>query len=99
MRCYVYLLRSLKDSKFYLGWTTDIRRRLDEHNAGLIRSTKGRRPFELIHFETYLGPVLAKARERVLKRSPRMLHYFKKRARLCSSIPPPRGGGTKEVVG
>lgn len=77
---YVYLLRSIKDGKFYVGWTTDLKRRLEEHNAGLTRSTKSRRPFELIHDETYPSPELAKKRESTLKRCPRILQLFKKRA-------------------
>ena len=77
---YVYLLRRMKDGKFYLGWTTDLKRRLEEHNAGFVRSTKPRRPFELVYYETYPSPELAKKRERTLKRCPRMLHLFKKRA-------------------
>ncbi len=87
---FVYLLRSMKDGKFYLGWTTDLKRRLEEHNAGLTRSTKSRRPFELIHYEAHLSPELAKKRERTLKRCPRMLYLFKKRA---------LNKGAKEVVG
>lgn len=77
---YVYLSRSMKDGKFYVGWTTDLKRRLEDHNAGLVRSTKSRTPFELMHHETYPSPELAKKRERSLKRCPRMLSLFKKRA-------------------
>lgn len=89
---YVYLLRSMKDGKFYLGWTTDLKRRLEEHNNGLTRSTKSRRPFELVDYETYPSPELAKKRERTLKHCPRMLSLFKKRALnkgLRKAAPPP----------
>lgn len=50
---YVYLLRSIKINKFYLGWTTDLKRRLDEHNSGKSYYTKSRGPWELINYETY----------------------------------------------
>ena len=76
---YVYLLRSLKDRKFYLGWTTDLKRRLSEHNKGLNPSTKSRRPFEMVDYEIYPTKELAKNRERSLKKNPNMLACFKRR--------------------
>ena len=85
---YVYLLRSIKDGKFYVGWTTDLKRRLEEHNAGLTRSTKSRTPFELIGYETYSSSELAKKRERTLKHCPRMLSLFKKRTLKKFETPP-----------
>ncbi len=92
---YVYLLRSRKDGKFYLGWATHLKRRLDEHNRGLTRSTKGRGPFQLVYAEAYSTVESAKARERALKRHSNMLACFKKRAGVCSSAPI----GASEVVG
>ncbi len=92
---YVYLMRSLKDKKFYLGSTTNIERRLDAHNNGLNLSTKYRRPFELVYYETFENFQTAKNREYRLKRNSNMFRYFKKRALLCASSPQ----GEKEVVG
>jgi putative endonuclease len=92
---YVYLLKSVKDKNYYLGWTTDLKRRLDEHNRGLVTSTKSRTPFELIGYEIYPNNSLAKMRERKLKHNPNMFYCFKKRARLCSSLSETK----KEVVG
>lgn len=80
VNCFVYLLRSLKDGNFYLGWTTNLERRLNEHNSGMTRSTKSRRPFELLYHETYSTKTEAKNRERTLKRNPNMYKHFKKRA-------------------
>ncbi len=77
---YVYLLRSLKDNGFYLGWTTDLNHRLEVHNTRQVFSTKSRAPFELIHYEIYPSPELAKLRERKLKKNPNMYSYFKKHA-------------------
>ncbi len=76
---YVYLLRSLKDGKFYTGWTVNLKRRFAEHNAGLCAATKRGRPFKLVHYETYPSVEFAKNRERALRHNPRMLHYFKRR--------------------
>jgi putative endonuclease len=44
---YVYILRSARDKKLYVGSTNDIARRLTEHNSGKVDSTRNRRPFGL----------------------------------------------------
>lgn len=63
----VYVLLSLKDGDFYIGYTTDLPRRLDEHNQGRNTSTAPRRPFVLIHAEYYLAKADAERRELYLK--------------------------------
>ena len=50
---YVYVLKSLKDNKLYVGKTKDLKRRFSEHNRGMVKSTKSRRPFELIFYEAF----------------------------------------------
>ncbi|MDP2208772.1 MAG: GIY-YIG nuclease family protein, partial [Bacteroidota bacterium] len=47
MKHYVYILKSCRDSKRYIGMTTNIERRLVEHNSKKTKSTKGRGPFIL----------------------------------------------------
>lgn len=79
-KTYVYLLQSKRTGKFYLGWTKDIKRRLEEHNTGKSHYTRSRGPWELIGYEVYSCAEDAKKRERAFKRNPRMLSYFKKRA-------------------
>lgn len=64
---YTYLLQSQKDKKFYTGYTADLRKRFQEHNAGRNFSTKNRGPFELIYYEACLNEDDAKAREKFLK--------------------------------
>jgi putative endonuclease len=66
---YVYVLRSLKDDKFYIGYTTDLRKRFQEHQDGFVTSTKPRTPFELIFFEAYRNKYDAIRREKYLKTS------------------------------
>jgi putative endonuclease len=39
---YVYVLLSLKDGKFYTGFTRELDRRIEEHNSGMVYSTKYR---------------------------------------------------------
>jgi putative endonuclease len=66
---YVYVLESLKDNKRYIGYTSNLKRRLEEHNQGKSFSTKFRLPFKLIYFEGCLYDLDAKRRERYLKTS------------------------------
>ncbi|WP_425420145.1 GIY-YIG nuclease family protein [Phaeodactylibacter xiamenensis] len=50
---YFYVLYSLKDNRLYKGATSNLLRRLQQHNAGGTRSTKHRRPLILLYFEEY----------------------------------------------
>ena len=86
-RSCVYLLRSQKDNKYYLGSTSDLLRRLSEHNEGLSTSTRFRRPFKLIGFEVYPSLYKARQRERILKNNPKMYRNLKKRLTICSLAP------------
>ena len=65
--CYVYVLRSLKDDQFYVGLTRDVRLRLQQHNKGLVTSTKKRAPFELVYWEGCLDESDSAQREKYLK--------------------------------
>lgn len=64
---YVYVLQSKVDKKFYIGVTADLKTRLIKHNAGKVKSTKGRRPLELIYYEAYKDKRDATKREYFLK--------------------------------
>ena len=64
---YVYVLHFSRDRKFYVGLTNNLPVRLQQHNAGLVSSTKGRGPFELIYWEGCLNRSDAAQRERYLK--------------------------------
>jgi putative endonuclease len=67
---YVYVLRSQVDRKMYVGYTANLRNRLQEHQNGKVLSTRPRRPFELIFYEAYKSMEDAKRRERYPKTSP-----------------------------
>jgi len=64
---YTYVLLSKRDSKFYIGWTDNLKERVEKHNKGLVRSTKSRKPFKLIYFEACLSKQKAVKREKALK--------------------------------
>ncbi len=64
---YIYILKSIKDGKYYTGFSGDLRRRLQEHNSGSVQSTRDRRPLELIYYEAYREKLQAIKREKFLK--------------------------------
>ncbi len=47
---FVYVLRSSKDGMFYTGYTSDLSKKIKEHNDDLNTSTKHRRPFKQVCF-------------------------------------------------
>lgn len=64
---YVYLLESIESGRLYIGYTTDLPRRIKEHNHGLNFSTKPYRPWRLVYYEACLNEKDAERRERYLK--------------------------------
>ncbi|MDD4323210.1 MAG: GIY-YIG nuclease family protein [Eubacteriales bacterium] len=65
---YVYILEC-KDGSLYTGWTTNIERRLEEHNSGLgAKYTRGRFPVELRHLEEFDTKEEAMSREYAIKK-------------------------------
>ena len=64
---YVYLLHSTKDIGFYIGFSTDLKRRLSEHTRGASFATKSRGPWKLIYYEAYTEREDAEGREKFLK--------------------------------
>ncbi len=67
---YVYILQSLKKPDwFYKGSTSNLKKRVAEHDAGKNFSTAPYTPFKLIYYEAYLLKQDAEAREKYLKTS------------------------------
>ncbi len=64
---YIYVLRSLRDNNYYVGYTTDINKRIEEHNNGKVTSKRNRIPLLLLYWEGCLNQRDATARERYLK--------------------------------
>lgn len=63
----VYILKSLKDRKRYIGFTENLERRLSEHKNGLVKSTKNRGPLKLIHSENFDIKIEAQNRKKFYK--------------------------------
>ena len=64
---YTYVLTSKIDNGFYVGWTDNIDRRINKHNSGKVKSTKARRPFQLVYYEACRSKQKAIKREKQLK--------------------------------
>ena len=64
---YTYILLSLKDKTYYYGSTENIDKRLQTHNSGKVRYTKGHLPYKLHYFESYLTRSEAIKREKFFK--------------------------------
>ena len=66
-RYYVYVLKSTVDNKLYIGFTSNLKQRLQAHASGKVFSTKNRRYLKLIHYEFFINKDDARAREVFLK--------------------------------
>jgi putative endonuclease len=64
---YVYVVEC-SDGTYYTGYTTDVERRVAEHNEGTAaKYTRGRCPVELRHVERYASQSDAMQREYAIK--------------------------------
>ncbi len=69
---YIYVLESGKDKKKYVGYTSNLKLRFEQHCKGLVESTRKRRPLKIIYYEACLSQQDAIKREKYLK-----THYGK----------------------
>lgn len=63
----VYVLKSQKDGKLYIGFTSNLHNRLTAHIRGEAKATSFRRPFELVYCEFYKAKSDALRRETYFK--------------------------------
>ena len=64
---YTYVLRSEHDQKLYIGWSNNLKARIEKHKQGLVLATKNRLPLELIYYEACVNKQAAIQREKQLK--------------------------------
>lgn len=76
---YVYLLKSIKDKRLYIGYTSNLKERLKQHNKGKIFSTRKRIPFFLVYYEAFASQKDALMREKQLKEFKSAYGQLKKR--------------------
>jgi len=67
MPFFVYVLKSESGGCSYVGHTSDLQKRLLEHNSGKSLSTRGKRPWRLVYKEKYATRSEAASRERYFK--------------------------------
>ena len=79
----IYVLQSKKDKSLYIGYTNDLKRRLDEHNKGLCPSTKDKIPLRIAAYEAYSSEIDARTRERRLKQFRNACKELLKRIQNC----------------
>ena len=78
---YVYVLQNIYNlGDYYLGYSNDLKRRLNEHNNGENKSSKGK-SWRLVYYEAYLSEEYARQREFRLKRNRRMKQFLLERIR------------------
>jgi putative endonuclease len=82
---YVYVLHSVADQGFCIGYSANLRRRMRQHLQGDSFATSYRGPWKLIYYEAYLEQADALGRERYLKSGAgwrfirsQLAHYLKK---------------------
>lgn len=64
---YVYVLHSTKDNGSYIGYSTNLRARLRQHQNGVSLATSHRGPWKPIYYEAYTECEDAEGREKFLK--------------------------------
>ncbi len=65
---HVYLLENQNDKSWYIGFTTDINKRPEDHNQGKgSQTTRKKKDWKLIYYESYLNKKDALGREKFLK--------------------------------
>ena len=76
---YVYVLKSKQDERLYIGCTSDLKKRVEEHNTGKSNYTKKYTPWKLIYYETFTSKEDAYSREHALKYNAQGLRRLKER--------------------
>jgi len=76
---YVYLLKSKRNSSIYIGCTSNLHKRLEEHKEGKVFSTQKLLPMNPIYFEAYKSKKAAFEREKRLKHYGSALRHLKLR--------------------
>ena len=76
---YVYLLKDPNSNWIYIGYTSDLSKRLKEHNEGKTQTTRKFSSIDLIYYEAYKSAKDAMEREKKLKQYGNSLGILKKR--------------------
>ena len=75
---YVYIIQRVVNHSFYTGMTSDIEKRILEHNSGNGSYTKKFMPWKLVYFEVCENRIAARKREKYLKTTEGKISVLKK---------------------
>jgi len=64
---YIYIIQSQKDKSYYVGFTSDLKTRLREHNRGIVKYTSFKRPFGIVWYCAFQNKKKALDFEKYLK--------------------------------
>ncbi len=76
---YIYLIKSDQNGKCYIGYTANLKQRIQDHNSKKSIATKAGVPWKLIYYEAYSIKKYALIREKKLKQYGKGLAMLKKR--------------------
>ena len=76
---YVYIIKSTVNSTIYCGYSSDLKQRIEDHNAGKSKYTSKFKPWKLVYYEAYTLRSDAIIRERKLKKNRNVMAFLKKR--------------------
>jgi len=82
---YVYILKSSKSGVLYYGYTTDLRKRLKEHNSGNSKFTKGHMPWKLVWYSAFQNKKKAEDFELYIKSGSGKAFVYKSLVNVASS--------------
>jgi len=83
---YVYVIKSKIKNWIYIGFTSDLRKRFQEHNRGKVRSTKSNKPFTLVYYEAYKNKFDALKKEIEVKKRGQQKEFLKERIKNSLEI-------------
>ena len=82
---YTYVLWSETKRRLYIGWSSDLRKRLVAHNNKTNASTKFGTPWTILYYEAYRNESLAREREQVLKKRGKVWQSLRSRIKPDSA--------------
>jgi putative endonuclease len=65
---YVYILKSLKNGSYYVGYSHNPNNRLEEHNTKKVKATRYKIPYRIVYTEEFKTETEARKREYYIKR-------------------------------
>ena len=82
---YVYIIKSVPTLGIYIGFSSNLRKRILQHNRNEVFSTKNKQPWKLAYYEAYKSEKDAREREKQLKYHGKALGQLKRRIKRCIS--------------